>query len=103
MDKDIYEIKYVKEFLKEVVHPIWFKNGKLKAHRPINYEITRIKEDGKRSYNFVLDFSKSLHKDNFTENLSFKVTTRMFISNEYDFSKEWQAFQKSKENVQTTW
>ena len=101
MDKDIYKIKYVKEFLKDVAHPVWVRDGKLKAHRPINYGITRIKEDGKRSYTFVFDFNNSSDKSMVAESLSFKVTTKMFVSNEYDFSKEWQAFQKNKENLKT--
>lgn len=101
MAKEIYQISYVKEFLNNVVHPVWIKEGKLLRHRPITYQLVRIKADNNKSYNFIVDFSKALIKHNIEDEVNFKVTSKKFISKEYDFSSEWQAFQTTKETVQS--
>ena len=99
MEKEIYKISYVKNFLQDVVHPAWLKQKKLRPHRPISYSIARIKDEKKRSYTFVLDFSNELIKHNLENEIIFKVTTKKFISKEYDFSDEWQEYQIQQEKV----
>ena len=101
MEKEIYKISYVKNFLQDVVHPVWLKEGKLLRHRPIAYQLARIKADNNKSYNFVLDFSNDLIQHNMKGEINFKVTAKKFISKEYDFSSEWQAYQIHEENTKT--
>ena len=100
MEKEIYSVKYVSEFLQKVVHPLWIKEGKLLRHRPIAYDLMRVKNEKKRSYIFVLDFTNSVIKHNI-DKIEFKVTRKSFKSAEQDFSDLWQQYQIAKENVQT--
>ena len=101
MEKEIYKISYVKNFLHDVVHPRWVKQRKMLPHRPISYSISRMKDERKRSYIYVLNFKTDLIKHNIEEEISFRVTTKKFISKEYDFSREWQAYQIQQENIKS--
>ena len=47
MEKEIYKVEYVKDFLRYVVHPIWKKQNKLKPHRPVMYSLTKMKDEKK--------------------------------------------------------
>ena len=101
MKKEIYEIAYVKDFLRYVVHPIWLKQHKLRPHRPVIYQLIRIVDEKKRSHIFVVDFSQEFIKHNIEDEISFRVTQKKFVSNEYDFSKEWQEYQLENQQTQT--
>ena len=99
MEKEIYKIDYVKNFLHTVVHPVWLKQKKLLPHRSISYQVVKIKD--RKSYTYILDFSREQIKHNIEDEIIFKVTSKKFISKEYDFSSEWQEYQIKQENTKT--
>ena len=101
MEKEIYEIAYVKDFLRYVVHPIWLKQQKLRPHRPIIYNLIKIFDGTKKSHTFVVDFSKEPIKHNIEDMITFRVTQKKFVSNEYDSSNEWQEYQLENQQAQT--
>jgi hypothetical protein len=101
MNKEIYEMQYVKDFLRYVVHPIWLQQRKLRPHRPVMYQLIRRVDEKKRSHIFVVDFSQEFIKHNIEDEITFRVTQKKFVSNEYDFSDEWQQYQLENQQSQT--
>ena len=95
-----YTVEDVKYFIKDIIVEKLRKDGKLKRKRPIQYNLSIITDNKKRSKIYILDFSMSL-ENNMPEPLEFKVTAKKFISKEYDFSSEWQQYLKQQENIKT--
>ena len=82
----------VKQFLQDVAHPVWKRDGTLRKNRPIQYTITKIIDPKKRSTKFVIDFETINLNNQPTKEIIFSVTQKSFKGDVYDFSAEWQKF-----------
>ena len=91
----------VQELIKMVAVPKWHREGKLLRRRPIEYKLTKIKDNAKKGCVYVVDFKDSMVENTFTQELVFLVNDKTFASDEYNFSGEWQQLLKLKENVKS--
>ena len=89
----------VKELINKVGIQKWHKERKLLRRRPIEYKLTKITENAKKGCRYAIDFTDSMVENTFKEELIFTVDETTFMSDEYDFSEEWQQLLKLKQNT----
>lgn len=91
----------VQELIKTVAIQKWYKERKLLRRRPIEYNLTKIKENDKKECLYAIDFENSMVDNTFTKELIFTVNETTFANDEYNFSEEWQQLLNLRNMVQS--